>query len=381
MRWPTSAPCRRRSARRSTCSSPKPRLCLAVDDLQWLDAASTAALGFAFSRLGEGPLAVLLTVRGDPPEWLRRSLTQRLTTFEVVGVSVGALRELLDRRLEVTFPRPTLLKLWETSAGNPFFALELAEALKRRGGAPAPGDPLPLPSTLDELLRERLANLDRSALDVARVVAAVAEPTTALVENVLPEAAEKGIEEALEAGILELDEDQLRFTHPLLATAVTARQTVTRRRSLHARLAKLVSSTEERSRHLALSTVEPAREIAATLEAAAQSAHARGAPVAAAELAEQALRLTPPADTEDARRRLFLAADRYFDAGDRARSTGLLGRRAPRPHQVGSAQLSWAVSRGSQPSLGMPSRSTARPSRKPATTRRSRPRSTSASPP
>jgi len=74
-------------------------LCLAVDDLQWLDAASTAALGFALSRLGEGPLAILLTVRGDPPEWLRRSLTQRPTTFEVVGVSVGALREVLERRL------------------------------------------------------------------------------------------------------------------------------------------------------------------------------------------------------------------------------------------------------------------------------------------
>ncbi|HKY25412.1 MAG TPA: AAA family ATPase [Gaiella sp.] len=298
-------------------------LCLAVDDLQWLDAASTAALGFALSRLGEGPLAILLTVRGDPPEWLRRSLTQRPTTFEVVGVSVGALRELLERRLEVTFPRPTLLKLWETSAGNPFFALELAEALKRRGNAPAPGDPLPLPSTLDELLSERLANLDRSAVDVARVVAAVADPTAALVESVLPEA-EKALEEALEAGILELDDDHLRFTHPLLATAVTARQTATRRRRLHARLATLVSSTEERSRHLALSTLEPDREIAATLEAAAQSAHARGAPVAAAELAEQALRLTPPVDTEDASRRLLLAAERYYDAGDRARSTGLL---------------------------------------------------------
>ena len=98
----------------------------------------------------------------------------------------------------------------------------------------------------------------------------------------------------------------MRFTHPLLGSAVVARQTPARRRSLHARLADVVPSAEERARHLALATAEPSREIASILEDAARSAHARGAPATAAELAEQALRLTPPASRDDARRRLLV---------------------------------------------------------------------------
>jgi DNA-binding CsgD family transcriptional regulator len=299
-------------------------LCLAVDDVQWLDAASTTALSFALSRLDDKPLAVLLAARGDPPPWLRRSLPERLMTVEIAGLSVGALRELLLRRLGATFPRPTLIKLWETSAGNPFFALELAQAIQRRGGPTLPGDPLPLPSTLDELLHERLAALSANAIDVARSQQPQPSRRQNLVEGAHPGSADSGLAEALTAGILELDGERLRFTHPLLGTAVTARQTPSSRRSLHARLATLVPTREERARHLALSTAKPNDELASKIEAAARAAHKRGAPVAAAELAEQALQLTPPEDRAGARRRLFLAADRYYVAGDFRRATALL---------------------------------------------------------
>jgi hypothetical protein len=45
--------------------------------------------------------------------------------------------------------------LWQTSGGNPFFALELGSALKRKGSSLAHGDELPIPSDLDELLHAR----------------------------------------------------------------------------------------------------------------------------------------------------------------------------------------------------------------------------------
>src|SRR5262249_6753134 len=45
---------------------------------------------------------------------------------------------------------------------------------------------------------------------------------------------------------------------------------------------------------------------------------------AAADLAEQALRLTPPRDNADARRRLLVAADRHDLAGDTDRAIALL---------------------------------------------------------
>ena len=133
-----------------------------------------------------------------------------------------------------------------------------------------------------------------------------------------------GLAEALGAGILELDRERLRFTHPLLRSAVTARQTPGRRRSLHARLAEIVPSAEERARHLALATAKPDAEIASILDQAALIAHVRGAPAAAADLADQAFRLTPRPAKDDARRRLLEAADLHDRAGDTDRATALL---------------------------------------------------------
>ena len=112
-------------------------------------------------------------------------------------------------------------------------------------------------------------------------------------ESAVGRGADAALAEALAGRIVELDGERLRFTHPLLRSAVSARQTPSRQRSLHARLAKIVPTAEERARHLALATAEPSDEIASVLEEAAQAAHSRGAPATAAELAEQALRLTP----------------------------------------------------------------------------------------
>jgi DNA-binding CsgD family transcriptional regulator len=301
-------------------------VCLAVDDVQWLDAASLAALRYALARLEEEPIAALLAVRGDVPAWLRRAVPQeRLYAVEVGALSVGAIRELLRVRLDATFPRPTLVRLWETSRGNPLFALELAAALQQKGTLAA-GEELPIPTGLDELLRARLDDLSPAALEVARAIAALADPTVSLLETALGAHFDRGLADALDARILELDGERVRFTHPLLGSVVAARQTPARRRSLHARLAEVVPSAEERARHLALATVEPHNNVASRLEEAATAAKARGAPAAAADLAEQAFGLTPLANVEDARRRLFLAADRYHVAGDTDRATALLER-------------------------------------------------------
>ena len=299
--------------------------CLAVDDIQWLDVASLAALRYALARLDDELVVALLAVRGDLPAWLRRAVPQgRLRTFEVGGLTMGAIQELLHARLDATFPRPTLIRLWETSGGNPFFALELANALQRRGGTLGLGEELPIPADLDELLHARLDGLSAAALETARAIAALADPTVPLVESAVGRCSDAGLAETLAARIVELDGERVRFTHPLLGAAVAARQTPSRRRSLHARLSKIVATAEERARHLALATAEPSREVASALEDAAQKAHARGAPAAASELAEQALRLTPASSPADVRRRLLTSADMHYHAGDADRASALL---------------------------------------------------------
>jgi len=299
-------------------------LVVAVDDVQWLDSSSRAILRFALARLRDESVLALLTCRGEVPDWLRRALPEEhLLTIEVGPMSVGALHELLRTRVGTPFARPLLVRLWETSRGNPFFALELARALERRGGKLDPGDELPIPSTLDELLHERLDRLSPRAEEVARVAAALAEPTTGLVGSALGAAGGTALSGAVEAGVLELDGERIRFTHPLLASAIGFRTPPEAKRVLHARLAPLVSD-EERARHLALAASAPDARVAAVLEAAARRARSRGAPTAGADLAEQALRLTPSSDADAIRRRRVEAADHVFEAGDSARAMTLL---------------------------------------------------------
>jgi DNA-binding CsgD family transcriptional regulator len=301
------------------------QLLLAIDDVQWLDAPSLAMLRFALPRLDADPVAVILTARDEAPLWLRRGVPQaRMLTIELGPLSVGALNELLRTRVGAVVPRPTLLRIWEASAGNPFFALELARALQQRGGRVDPGEELPIPANLEELVYERVARLGSPGLEVARIVAALADPTVRVVEAAAGRRAETGLGDAIEARILEVEGERLRFTHPLLRSSVWSRATPAQRRSLHARLARLVPSDEERARHLALATVQPSREIAAVVEQAAESVHARGAAPAAAELAELAVWLTPAEDVEDLRRRILDCADRHHEAGDGGRAIALL---------------------------------------------------------
>ena len=111
------------------------RIVLAIDDVQWLDASSMAMLRFAMARLELEPVTAILTARDEIPAWVRRSVPEeRLVTIALGPLSVGALYELLRTRAGTVLPRPTLLRVWEASGGNPFFALELASALERRGG-------------------------------------------------------------------------------------------------------------------------------------------------------------------------------------------------------------------------------------------------------
>lgn len=307
-----------------TLSQNEPLL-VAVDDVQWLDGPSLATLRFALPRLRAEPVATLLAVRGELPAWLSHGVSeQRLLSIELGRLGFGATHELLQTRLDAAFARPVLRRIWETSAGNPFFALELARALQRRGGTIEPGEELPIPANLEELVRERIDELNPSALEVSRIVGALADATVSLVEAAAGRRAKNGLADALESKVLELDGERLRFTHPLLGSSISSRMPRARRRALHARLARLVPTVEERARHLALATSEPSREVAAVLEDAARKAHTRGSPAAAAELSEQALRLTPGADAEDALRRQLIAANRHFEAGDNGRALALL---------------------------------------------------------
>src|SRR5262249_8175823 len=124
---------------------------------------------------------------------------------------------------------------------------------------------------------------------------------------------------AIAANVIERENGTIRFTHPLLSS-VLYQGLGERRSELHRRLAAAVDDPLVRARHLALSTDEPAADIAAVLDQAAGLAAGRGAAALAAELAEQALRLTPAGAVEDRHRRSLAAARAQNAAGEWTRA-------------------------------------------------------------
>jgi predicted ATPase len=115
----------------TTLAAEQPVL-VAVDDVQWLDAASARALGFAARRLPPR-LGLLLTRRGDggieAPLGLSRALPEDRVHRLVPGpLSLAALHHLIRSRRGTSMPRPLLARLAGASGGNPLFALEIARA-------------------------------------------------------------------------------------------------------------------------------------------------------------------------------------------------------------------------------------------------------------
>ncbi len=312
---------------------------IAVDDVQWLDRPSASALEFAARRLRGEPIGVVLARRGvgaDVPLALEQALPREAVRRLLVGPLGGdSLERLVRARLDVHLGPPTLRQLEAASGGNPFFALELARSLAERDVPLGPGEPLPVPGSLRTLLGERLADLAPALREVALAASALARPTVALVEASLrsadPAAALAG---AVDAGVLEIDGDRLRFAHPLIASVVYADAPVAQRRALHARIAEVVVESEERARHLALAAEAPDGDVAAELDRAARSVRARGAPGEAAELYEEARRLTPPLRTDDAARRAVDAAECHFEGGDFGRVRALLEEVTAGPHSA-----------------------------------------------
>jgi DNA-binding CsgD family transcriptional regulator len=295
-------------------------LLVAIDDAQWLDAASERALAFALRRLETCPVLVLLARRTAQTTDLERALgPERVRGLEVSPLGVGALHRFLRDRLDRAFARQTLLRIHERSGGNPFFALELARIVQPDAD---PTQPLPVPQTLEEVVGQRLAGLPPSTRDALALLSASGPASPALLERAGLE--RSAPDPAVAAQVLEREEGVVRFTHPLLATVVY-RGLGDERLEVHARLAGLVDEPLVRARHLALSRETPNAGVAGALDAAMSLAAARGASAAAAELAEHALRLTPPEDRGERRRRALAAARAHREAGEwtRARTIAL----------------------------------------------------------
>src|SRR6266545_3973893 len=286
-------------------------LLIAIDDVQWLDPQSRLLLEFAFGRLEDDPVGILLSGREhiDIEDMLGSARVERVA---LGPLSLGAMGQLVRDRLGIALPRLTLRRIHEASGGNPFFALELTRALGG-GPAPPPDAALPLTPGLEGLLERRLADVPPEVAELLLVCAASAAPTSALVSQA--GAHGNALEDAIARDLLVADAERLRFSHPLIASAVYHGASDPERRATHRRLAELSEDPEARALHLCRATVLPDESVAQAIEDAADQAWSRSAAHAAGWLALQARRLTPADRADDTFRRGLKVCDYHRPLG------------------------------------------------------------------
>ena len=270
-----------------------------IDDLPWLDTPSARALSFALRRLRLEPVGLLAVVRTDwsagPPRLATDSVpAERVDRLRLGPLSLGAIRELLATQTTLSPGRSLLLRLHETSGGNPLFALELA-ARATAGIPPGPRDTLDVPDSLLRLVSGRVTGLPRGTRDVLLVSSLAAEPVLPVISAAArhPATAYADLQAGIQAGLLANVSGSIAFVHPLMRSVVAEQARAADRRAAHRRLAAVVRGPEARARHLAMGAEGPDEAVAGELEAAAQMAAHRGACDTAGDLAELAVTLTP----------------------------------------------------------------------------------------
>ncbi len=298
-------------------------LLLLIDDAQWIDGSSAAALRFAIRRLSHSGVAVLATARegADTP------LASVLEPLRLEGLDGPTAAALLERRGMPVSPRVLELLVGAT-AGNPLALLETVALLDpaQRAGREPVSEPLPAGASAERVFGRRLAELRPVERRVLLLAATSTDGALA------PVIAAAGDGPATRAAFDELERRELAvrsagrivFAHPLLRGVVYHAAAHRERRAAHAALAAALDAdgaAEIRAWHLGESVDEPDAAIAGVLEKAGERWRARGSPSAAANALERAARLTPPADTIGLTRRLVGAADAHalFGAADAAR--------------------------------------------------------------
>ena len=254
----------------------------------------------------------------------------RLERLRPGALSLGALHHLIARNLGEAPVRPALSRIATATGGNPFFALEVARALR----------PTSKTGRLPTRYRCREAFRMRSQHESAGSRTPPGRSSSPPLRSRGRRSRRSRLRSGLRLTPTRGSPRQRRHEcsvgtwtrrfHPS-ATGVDGLRVVDRRSSPQpARTPRrAVADREERARHLARSTTAPDEVVATELERAAAAAARNGAQDAAAELFEQAWRLTPPAAEEEIARRLLGQAAALVES-DPASAQALADRAAER---------------------------------------------------
>ena len=197
-------------------------LAVVVDDLQWADDGTRDLLGFLIRGLRAAPALFVVTVRTDdldrrgPVAVMLAELERddHVARIDLPGMDRGELAELLAPILGDDPPRDRLDPIHERTAGNPFFAEQLAEI--DAGGTAESA----LPPRLRDVLTDRLARSTDATQAVVRIAAAAGrqfdDDLLAAVSGRTSAEIADAVREAIGDGILAPSGDGYAFRHAIV---------------------------------------------------------------------------------------------------------------------------------------------------------------------
>jgi predicted ATPase/class 3 adenylate cyclase len=219
-----------------------------LEDWHWSDEGSRAALDRLIEIAPEHSLFVLVTTRPVGVEQIQ--WTSRTTQINLAALDLEASTEIVRDVLGVYRISAELAqRLYERTAGNPFFLEEICHALTETGAVASEGGEgivaggvasLQLPETVQAVIRTRLDTLDKDALEVLRIASVIGrEFAHTLLADVLENKFDvaQALERLTRAGLIQpssvAPESVYRFNH-VLTHEVTYESLLSRqRRSWH----------------------------------------------------------------------------------------------------------------------------------------------------
>lgn len=281
-----------------------------IDDAQWVDGLSAAALRFALRRLHDRPVAVVAATRDEGWSALDADLVVRLC-----GVDETTGRRILEARGAVS---PSVsARLCAACGGNPLALVQVGRALTpaQRVGTDELPDPVPLAGDLAAVLARRLAGLPERTMIALTVLAASGAGDRVDLRRAWDElgVGPADLDPAELADVVGVDGDVGRFRHPLLRSATLAAAGPAGRRAAHRALAAATSDLERRAHHLDRAVDGPDAPAADALERVAQRAAGLRAYEAAGRAWERAARRST--SSSDRYRFLAEAAQCHWNAG------------------------------------------------------------------
>jgi DNA-binding CsgD family transcriptional regulator len=301
----------------------RPVVCI-VDDAQWLDRVSAQTLSFVARRLLAERVGLVLALRESRDEHVFEGMPELV----VEGLPVDDARLLLDATMPGPLDERVKARILGEADGNPLALIELPRGVTpaELGGGFGLPDARPLAHRLEHSFLQRVQTLPRDSQLL--LLTAAAEPLGDL--GLLWHAAETlgiggaaaGPAEA--AGLLELGL-RVRFTHPLVRSAVYRASDRNDRRDVHRALAQAtdpVADPDRRAWHRAHATATLDEDVAAEMARSADRAQGRGGLAAAAAFLQRAAELTP--DPAIRVERLLAAAETKLEVADAASASDLV---------------------------------------------------------